>query len=120
MKNYQKITGIFLLTIFYCLSVSLNIFQTTEYSKEAQKAFYQKEIQQKYIAENQSSNYFQPISDKHIEPLLKDKINSFNPSSFCHPESYIFNKVKSYISSANILTIRTRKNDNIFPFHYFW
>lgn len=120
MKNYQKVIGIFLLTAFYCLSVSLSIFQTTERPKEGQKTLYQKGTQQKYIAENQSSNYFQTTSDNQIEPLLKNKLNSFNSSSFCHPESYIFNNAKSYISSANKLIIRTRKNDYIFPFHYFW
>jgi len=112
--------GILFLTIIYCLSISMNVVQSTEHSSQTPISLSQKDAHHKFIPGNQNSLDFQVSFDNSLESSKTNKENNLFKTTIFRSENSIFSQIKQYVFHSNKLLIRLRKNDYIFPFHYFW
>lgn len=95
----------------------MNVAPTHENSKYSPLSLSKKDIQQKVVPQSQSSFDFQIDFGTSLDKSLG---NELFKAITLRTESAISAELTSYFFQSNNLLIRFRKNDFIFPFHYFW
>jgi len=120
MKLIEKIVGIIFLTIVYCHAIfqfinSSGIFHNSPQTVSAQ------ENQIDFVSNGQSSIDFSinQLTTKSIESN-STSCNSLFFTAVFQPEKDISSATNQYSNRSKTRTIRTRKSDLIFPFHYHW
>ena len=119
MRNFAKFSGMLILTVFYCLAISLVSNSSVIFDNNSQKQSYFSSV---------SIDLF--CNGPQTESSLRN-LNNFPSPSFKNPFDRYTAAIKTadqlfktefgqYIKILRKTPVKSRKADLIFPFHYFW
>lgn len=123
MKNLIRNVGIVLLTVLYCVTISL-VSDISKNDGFSHKSSSEKEKNDLSVSIKQFSNTGQaeslvnPFSNS-LPTTLKDSSNGFSAIVKIR-ELFFANEFSQYIFIARNFLIKYGKANIIFPFHYFW
>lgn len=123
MKNLFEISAIALLTVVYCVSISLvtDISQNSGFSTKTTSEKEKKDLTvsvKLFSSTSQAENLVNPFSNS---PQITFKNSNKGFSAIVKIRELFFaNKFSQYIFTARNFLIKYRKANIIFPFHYFW
>lgn len=122
VKNLIKISGIALLSLVYCFSISLasDISQNPGFSVKTTSEKVNKDLSvsiKQFSNTAEAESLVNPFSNSL--PTLKDTNNGFSAIVKIR-ELFFANEFSQYIFTARNFLIKYGKANIIFPFHYFW
>jgi hypothetical protein len=123
VKNLIRNLGIVLLTVLYCVAISL-VFDISHNSGFSVKTTSEKANKDLSVSIKQFSNTAEaeslvnPFSNT-LPTSLKDTNKGFSAIVKIR-ELFLANEFSQYIFSARNFIIKYGKVNIIFPFHYFW